>query len=69
MEGGFFTGDFERKLKFCIYQGMCKRRLWKWASLHRGPLGNVEGGSFTRDFERQMKEGSGNGVSMSMGAL
>jgi hypothetical protein len=31
-------------------------------------LENLEGGSFTRGFERQM-EGSGNRVSLSMGAL
>ena len=32
--------------------------------LHRGPLGNLEG-----DSERQMKESSGNGASLSVGAL
>jgi len=31
--------------------------------------GNLDGGSFTRDLERQMQEGSGNGMSMSVGAL
>jgi len=50
MEGGFFTGDFERKVKFCIYQGMCKRRLWKWASLHRGPIGECGGGLIYQGF-------------------
>jgi len=33
MEGGSVIGNFERKLRFCFYQGICKRRLWKWASL------------------------------------
>jgi hypothetical protein len=47
---GSFTVEFERKIRFCFYQGMCKRRLWKWASLHRGPIGEPVGGSFTRDF-------------------
>jgi len=32
-------------------------------------LGNMEGGSFTRDFESWMKEGSGNGASLSEGNL
>jgi hypothetical protein len=31
--------------------------------------GTWKGGSFTRDFERWMKEGSGNGVSLSVEAL
>jgi hypothetical protein len=29
----------------------------------------LDGGSFTRDSETQMREGSGNGVSLSLGAL
>jgi len=41
---GSFTGYFERKVRFCFYQGMCKRRLWKWASHHRGPIGEPVGG-------------------------
>jgi len=32
-------------------------------------LENLEGGSFTKDFERWMKEDSGNGASVSVGAL
>jgi len=32
-------------------------------------LGNLEGGSNTRYFARGMKEGSGNGASLSKGAL
>ena len=44
---------------------MCKRRLWKWASLSTvNPLGNLGGGSFTGDSERQMEESSGNGASL-----
>jgi hypothetical protein len=39
-------------------------------SLHRGPIGGTwRGDFFTRDFERQVKEGSGDGVSLSVGAL
>jgi len=37
--------------------------------LHKGPVGEPGGGSFTGDFERQTKESSGNGASLSMGAL
>jgi len=43
--GDSFTGDFDRKVRFCFYQGTCKRRLWKWASLHRGPIGEPVGGA------------------------
>jgi len=59
------TGDCER----CEW--MKKHRLWKRSvSLHRGTVGgNMEGGCFAGDFERQVKEGSGNGASLSMGAL
>jgi len=32
-------------------------------------MGNLEGGSYTGDFERWIKEGSGNGASLSVGAL
>jgi hypothetical protein len=46
---------------------MCKRRLWKWAYLFmEAPLGNLERGVFTRNSERQMKDGSGNGASLSL---
>jgi hypothetical protein len=67
MEGGWgsFTEDFERKVRVCFCQGMCKRRLWEWESLHRGPIGEPVGCSFTRDFDRQM-EGSGNKVCLSL---
>jgi len=45
MEGGvgFLYGDYERRVRLCFYQEMCKRRLWKWASLHRGPTGKPVG--------------------------
>jgi hypothetical protein len=33
MMGGSFTGDFEGKVN---YQGMCKRKLWRWVSLSAG---------------------------------
>jgi hypothetical protein len=49
---------------------MCSGRLWKQASLFIGAhFENLEGGSLTRDFEGQIKEGSGNGASLSVGAL
>jgi len=42
MKEGSFIGDLEREVRFCFYQGMCKRRLWKQASLSIGaPLGNL----------------------------
>lgn len=47
----------------CETKEMCKRRLWKRATLHRGPVAEPGGGggaSFTGDF-RQL-EGSGNGA-------
>jgi hypothetical protein len=38
-------------------------------SLHGGPVrGTWRGDFFTRDFERQVKEGSGDGASLSLGA-
>jgi hypothetical protein len=36
---------------------------------HRGPVGQPGVSSFTRDFDRWMKEGCGNGASLSVGAL
>jgi hypothetical protein len=64
MDGGSFTGDFERMVIF-FSQGMCKTRLWKRASLTIGEPGGR--GNFAGDSERQT-EGSGNGVYLSMGA-
>jgi hypothetical protein len=61
MERASFTVTYEGKVRVCFYQGMCRSRLWKWASLSIGELGV---GSFTRYFERRMKEGSGNGTSL-----
>jgi hypothetical protein len=45
-----------------------KKVLETGISLHRGSVGEPggEGGSFTRYFVRQVKEGSGNGASLSM---
>ena len=49
---------------------VCKGRLWKKAFLFIGPpLGEPGVCSFTRNFERRMKEGSGNGEFLSVGAL
>jgi hypothetical protein len=62
-------GNLEGAPLLGTLKGM-KRRLWRRASLSIGvPLGNLEGGSFTRDFKRYMKEGSGNGVSLSLWEL
>jgi len=54
-EGGSLTGDFEGKLKFCFYQGMCRRRIWKRVSLTLGALLGDLGGRgdpFIEIFER-----------------
>ena len=48
---------------------MLRKALETGISLHRGPVGQPQVGSFTKDFEKWMKEGSGNGVSLSVGAL
>jgi hypothetical protein len=51
---------------------MCKRRIWKWVSLSIGaPLGNLEGRFIYWGLWETVKQGSGNGVSLSlsMGAL
>jgi hypothetical protein len=68
MKGGSFTGGFEGKVS---YQGMCKRRLLKRVCLSIGtPLGNLGRlGLFTGNFEREMKDGSGNGTSLSVVAV
>jgi hypothetical protein len=45
-----------------------KKRLCTGASLSIGTtLGNLHGDWFTEDFDRKMKEGSGNGTSLSNG--
>ena len=47
-----------------------RERLGRQVSLSIGaPLGNLEGTSFTKDFARWMKEDTGNGASLSVGAL
>jgi hypothetical protein len=75
MEGGSYTGDFERTRFYqeTLFTGdpaRCQRRLCKRTSLSIGaPLGTCRGTRFIGDFEREMKERSGNGVSLSMGAL
>jgi len=54
MEGGSYTGDFRERGEILFLSGMCKRRLWKRATLSIGsPLGNLEGSSFTWAFEIQ----------------
>ena len=44
MERGSFTVAFEGKARFCFYQGMCRSRLWKQASLSVGDLRGEPGG-------------------------
>jgi hypothetical protein len=52
MEGSSTTRDFERRVRFCFYQGTCKRRIVKQASLSIGALlGKTGGGSFTGNSE------------------
>jgi len=47
---------------------MCKRRLWKWVSLPIGaPMGDLEGRFVYWGRQETAKEGSGSGVSLSMG--
>jgi hypothetical protein len=61
VEGGTFTGDFERYVKKALVA-----RIF----LHGGHVGGTwRGNFFTGDFERQVKEGSGDGASLSVGAL
>jgi len=56
LEGDSFTGDFQRWV----------RRVF----LHRDPVGGPgERGPSTKNFEISLKEGSGYGVSLSIGAL
>ena len=46
---------------------MCKRRLWKWVSLSIGaPLEDMEGRFVYRGLQETVKEGSGNGVCLSV---
>jgi len=77
MHRGSFTGDSEEgetlsgDLVCGGHREICKRKLWKRASLSIGAsLGNLrEGGSITGEFVRRTNEGSGNGASISKGAL
>jgi hypothetical protein len=60
MKNGSFAGYFEREMRICFYQGMCKRRLRKQASLSiRAPLGNLGEGvcllGTLRDRRRALK--------------
>jgi len=67
---GLLYGDFKGKVRFYFYPGdVWKKALESGISLHMGPSGEPGVGSFTMDFERQMKEGSGNGAFLSVGAL
>jgi len=65
MEGSSITRNFQRKTRFCFYQGMCREKaLETGISLHRGPVGENQGGPFTGDSEKQLKKGSLNGSSL-----
>jgi len=77
-EGGSYTGDFERTVKFYFirkpYLSGTPRDVKEGsANGHFSPLGprwgTWRGTRFIGDFERQMMERSGNGVSFSMGVL
>jgi hypothetical protein len=46
-----------------------KKALEMGVSLHRDHVGKPRGGPFIGNFERELKEGSGNGSSLSAGAL
>jgi len=50
MEVSSITRNFERKARFCFYQGMCKKKALETGnSLHRGPVGeNGRGGGIYR---------------------
>jgi len=80
MEGAALPGTLRERRDIVlsgdlVYRGLrkiCKRRLWKRASLSTGAsCGTWRGPRFPGNFERQMKEGSRNGesLSFSMGAL
>jgi hypothetical protein len=60
LEGGSFTGNFERYVSKTLVMS---------SFLHRGPDGEPGGGGrfFAGVSERQVGEGSGNGVSVSVG--
>jgi len=58
------AGEFSWGL---VYRAL--RRLWRWTSFSTGALRSIMGDSFTRNSERQLKWGSGNGASLSMGAM
>ena len=68
-----WIGQSQRKRQISIKQvRMCKGRLWRRASLSVGALlGNrIEGlYEYIGDLERRMQEGSGNGASLSEGAV
>jgi len=51
-----------------VLRGLEQQALQTGISLHRGPVEN-HGVPFTGISERELKEGSGNGASLSMGAL
>jgi hypothetical protein len=50
-----------------VYRAL--RRLWRRAPFSIGALLSIMGGPFTGNSERQLKGDSGNGASLSMGAL
>jgi hypothetical protein len=76
-------GDFERKVRYCFFRrlfcsfsglrALCKRRLWKRVCLSIGTtLGDLEWGGggvgfVYRRLRETVKEGSGNGESLSGG--
>ena len=62
IEGGSFTGDFEKKVRYFLSGDLfnwrlgkiCNRKLWKRTPLFMGALlGNLKGGSFYRGLWRK----------------
>lgn len=79
MEGGSFTGDFEKKVILCFIRrpvsppralrDVKKMALEMGISLHTGHTGNLEARFIYQRLQERVKEGSGNEVSLFMGAL
>jgi len=77
--GGSFTGDFERKVRFCSIRGPCfffrgSERCIKKGSGNGNlspywPHRRLEGRFVYRGLQETVNEGSGNGASVLMGAL
>ena len=71
MDWGSLTGEFEGKVRFCLYQKCVKGGSGKGYLSPQVPRWGTwaGGGPFTGNFESKLMLGSGDGVSLSMGAL